>query len=218
MCCVLKKKGMESPDLHTGAPAPCIAAIVLAAGQSTRAGATNKLLAPIDGVPMVVLVVDRIMESGASPIIVVTGNQGDHVRAALVNSGVTFAHNADFAQGMAGSIRTGIEALPGDMEAALICLGDMPAIEAAEVDRLIAGFNVEDGAAICVPVAEGRRGNPVLFARRFFPELIALQGDSGAKAVIAAHGDLVAEIPMTGSGTLVDLDTKAEIAEFTSSD
>ena len=209
---------MARPDPPAGGPAPRIAAVVLAAGRSTRAGAVNKLLAPIDGVPMVARAVARISESGASPIIVVTGHQSADVRAALADAGVTFAHNPDFAQGMAGSIGAGIEALPGDVAAVLICLGDMPAIEAAEINRLIAAFDADGCAAICAPIAQGRRGNPVLFARRFFPELLALEGDNGAKSVIAAHGDVVAEVPMAGSGTLVDLDTNEEIAGFSSSD
>jgi molybdenum cofactor cytidylyltransferase len=209
---------MARPDPPAGGSAPRIAAVVLAAGRSTRAGATNKLLAPIDGVPMVVRAVIRISESGASPIIVVTGFEAERVRAALADAGVTFAHNPNFAQGMAGSISAGIEALPGDVAAALVCLGDMPAIEAAEIKQLMAAFDAEGTAAICAPIAQGRRGNPVLFARRFFPELLALRGDSGAKMVIAAHGDVVAEVPMAGSGTLVDLDTNEEIAGFSSSD
>ena len=79
---------------------------------------------------------------------------------------------------------------------------------------MIAAFDAQGGAAICVPKAGGRRGNPVLFARRFFPELLALTGDSGAKTVIAAHPELVAEIAMAGTGTLVDLDTSEDIAGF----
>ncbi|MCH8916967.1 MAG: nucleotidyltransferase family protein [Alphaproteobacteria bacterium] len=195
-------------------PAPRIAAVVLAAGRSTRAGATNKLLAPIGGIPMVARALARITGSNAFPIIVVTGHQSAEVCAALAGQGVEFAHNADFAQGMAGSIIAGIKALPGDVAAALICLGDMPAIKAAEIDLLIAAFDAQGGAAICVPKAGGRRGNPVLFARRFFPELLALTGDSGAKTVIAAHPELVAEIAMAGTGTLVDLDTSEDIAGF----
>ena len=170
---------------------------------------------------MVARAVARIKGSGASPIIVVTGHQSAAVRAvlaALADSGVTFAHNPDFAQGMAGSIGAGIEALPGDVAGALICLGDMPAIEAAEIDRLIEAFDAHGGTAICVPKAGRRRGNPVLFARRFFPELLALEGDNGAKIVIAAHAESLAEIPMAGTGTLVDLDTVEQIAGFSSSD
>jgi molybdenum cofactor cytidylyltransferase len=195
-------------------PGPRIAAVVLAAGRSTRAGDVNKLTAPIDGVPMVARAVARIAGSRAEPIIVVTGHEADRVRDALAEADVTFTHNPDFAQGMATSIAAGITALPDGLDGALICLGDMPGIEATEIDRLIASFDPAGSAAICIPVAGGRRGNPVLFAARFFKELQALAGDSGAKAVIAAHADVVAEVPMTGSGTLIDLDTQEAIAGY----
>ena len=115
---------------------------------------------------------------------------------------------------MASSIAAGIEALPDDIDGALICLGDMPALGAADIDRLIEAFQSDAGHGIFTPVAGGRRGNPVLFAARFFPELKALTGDTGAKAVTTAHDDEVAEVAMTGAGTLVDLDTVEDIADF----
>jgi molybdenum cofactor cytidylyltransferase len=191
-----------------------IAAVVLAAGRSTRAGEVNKLLAPIDGTPMVACTVSRVQESQASPIIVVTGHEADRVRAALAERQVQFTHNPDFAEGMATSIVAGIKSLPDDVDGVLICLGDMPALGAGDINRLIAAFEGDPGHGIFAPLAGGRRGNPVLFAARFFPELQSLRGDSGAKAVIAAHGDDVAEVPMAGAGTLVDLDTVEEIADF----
>lgn len=200
-----------SPEPGRG---PRIAAVVLAAGQSTRAGDLNKLMAPIDGVPMIARTVAHIQASRAEPVIVVTGHEADRVRAALKDSGVSFAHNPDYARGMATSIAAGVKALPAAVDGALICLGDMPGIEGAEIDRLIEAFDPAQDAAICIPVAGGRRGNPVLFAARFFPALEELSGDSGAKTVIAAHGDLVREVAMAGSGTLIDLDTQEAIARF----
>ena len=191
-----------------------IAAIVLAAGRSTRTGEVNKLLAPIEGGPMVASTLARIEASRASPLIVVTGHQADRVRAALAGACAQFAHNADFAQGMATSIAAGIKALPDDVDGVLICLGDMPALGTADIDRLIDAFESDPDHGIRVPVAGGRRGNPVLFAARFFPQLMALTGDTGARAVMAAHDDEVVEVPMTGAGTLVDLDTVEEIADF----
>ncbi len=205
---------MAAPGSPEPGAAPRIAAVVLAAGRSTRAGDVNKLTALIDGVPMVACAVARIRSSRADPVIVVTGHQAEAVRAALAEAGVTFTDNPDYARGMATSIAAGIKALPDGLDGALICLGDMPGIEAAEIDRLVAAFDPSGGAAICIPVAGGRRGNPVLFAARFFNELKALEGDSGAKAVIAAHADMVAEVPMEGSGTLIDLDTQEAIARF----
>lgn len=209
---------MAAPGSPEPGPGPRIAAVVLAAGRSTRAGDVNKLTALIDGVPMVARTVARIRSSRADPIIVVTGHEAERVRAALAGANVTFTHNPDFAQGMATSIAAGIKALPDGLDGALICLGDMPGIEAAEIDRLIAAFDPSGAAAICIPVAGGRRGNPVLFAARFFNELQALAGDAGAKSVIGAHADVVAEVAMAGSGTLIDLDTQEAIAGYSRSD
>jgi molybdenum cofactor cytidylyltransferase len=163
---------------------------------------------------MVARALARIHGSKADPIVVVTGHEAEQVRNALAGAEATFTHNPDFAQGMATSIAAGIKALPDGLDGALICLGDMPGIEAAEIDRLIDAFDPSGGAAICIPVAGGRRGNPVLFAARFFDELQALTGDSGAKPVIAAHADVVAEVAMAGSGTLIDLDTQEAIAGY----
>lgn len=192
-----------------------VAAIVLAAGRSTRAGDTNKLTAPIAGVPMVARVVDTVLASAARPIIVVTGHEDDKVRAALAGRDVRFVHNPVYAQGMAGSIRAGVAALPAHADGVLICLGDMPGIGPNDLNRLIEAFQ-GGGAAICVPVAGGRRGNPALFARGLFAELERLSGDVGARALIAADPARVREVPVAGIGTLADLDTEADIAAYNS--
>ncbi|MFT5538507.1 MAG: molybdenum cofactor cytidylyltransferase [Alphaproteobacteria bacterium] len=192
---------------------PAIAAIVLAAGRSTRAGEINKLTAPLDGVPMAARAVDAVLATVARPVIVVTGHQASAVQGALVGREVSFVHNPDFAAGINTSIAAGLKALPDDVAGALICLGDMPSLTAVAIACLIAAFD-EDTAPICVPVAGGRRGNPVLFARALFPEIMALTGDAGARAVLAAHPGMVREIPMSGEGTLTDLDTADEIDAY----
>jgi molybdenum cofactor cytidylyltransferase len=190
-----------------------VAAVVLAAGRSTRAGTTNKLTAPIGGTPMVTRVVDAVLGSPARPVIVVTGHEASAVRAALAGREVVFVHNPDYADGMATSIRTGVAALPEDAAGVVICLGDMPALSSADIARLVAAFE-SGGADICVPVAGARRGNPALFARRLFPELQTLSGDAGARGLIAAHADEVREVRMEGTGTLTDLDTEADIDAY----
>lgn len=190
-----------------------VAAVVLAAGRSTRAGTTNKLTAPIAGTPMVARVVDAVLGSPARPVIVVTGYEASGVRAALAGRDVIFVHNPDFADGMATSIGAGVAALPEDAAAVVICLGDMPALTSADISRLVAAFEA-GGADICVPVAGERRGNPALFARRFFPELQTLSGDTGARGLIATHAEQVREVRLEGTGTLTDLDTEADIDAY----
>jgi molybdenum cofactor cytidylyltransferase len=192
---------------------PVIAAVVLAAGRSTRAGEINKLTAPIDGVPMVARAVDAVLATAARPVIVVTGHQANEVRAVLVGRKVTFVHNPDFAAGINTSIAAGLKALPDDVAGTLICLGDMPSLTGVAMTCLMAAFD-KDMAPICVPVAGGRRGNPVLFARDLFAEINALTGDAGARAVLAAHPGMVREVPMMGDETLTDLDTADEIAAY----
>ena len=193
-------------------PAARIAAIVLAAGRSSRMGAANKLLADIDGVPMVRRAVDAALASMARPVIVVTGNEQGKVHAALRGCKVTFAHNPAFAEGMSTSLKAGLAAVPDTAAGALICLGDMPLVTPAVLDRLIAAFNPNEGRAICVPTWNGKRGNPVLWARRFFPEMADLAGDVGAKHLIGEHAELIAEVAMPDDAILTDIDTPEALA------
>ena len=129
------------------------------------------------------------------------------MRAALAGLDVTFVHNADFASGLASSVKAGVAAVPADVDGAVVCLGDMPMVEAALIDRLIEAFDPDRGALIAVPVSDGRRGNPVLWSRRFFPELMTLDGDTGARHLIARHGEALAEVPVEGKGAFLDIDT-----------
>ena len=200
-----------APDQAARSPAPRIAALVLAAGQSRRMGRTNKLVAEIDGVPMVARVVDTVLASQAERVIVVTGYQADRVRKALDGRDVAFVHNPDYAAGLSGSLKRGLAALPAGGDAVVVCHGDMPRVTAAEIDRLIAAFDPPEGRAICVPTVRGKRGNPVLWAGRFIPEMLELEGDVGAKHLIGQYPELVAEVAMTDDGPLIDIDTPAAL-------
>jgi len=183
-----------------------IAAIVLAAGRSTRMGGPNKLLAEIGGRPLVRFAVEEALASRAKPVIVVTGHERERVEAALAGLPVGLVHNPDFAQGLGTSLRAGITAVPAEADGAIVCLGDMPQVDAALIDRLIAAFDPEKGALAVVPTIDGHRGNPVLWSRRFFPDLTAIEGDVGARHLIGRYGEAVAEIPV-GKAALVDVDT-----------
>jgi molybdenum cofactor cytidylyltransferase len=184
-----------------------VAAVVLAAGRSTRMGAVNKMIAEIGGKPLVRIAVEQALASRASPVVVVTGHQRDKVEAALAGLKVRFAHNPDYAEGLGTSLRTGIAAMPSGADAAIICLGDMPQVDAALIDKLIAAFDPERGALVVVPTIEGRRGNPVVWARRFFPDLMHITGDVGARHLIGNVPEAIAEVPVTGKGALTDVDT-----------
>jgi molybdenum cofactor cytidylyltransferase len=184
-----------------------VAAVVLAAGRSTRMGGPNKMLAELNGKPLVRIVTEQALASKASPVIVVTGHQADEVEKALQGLDVTFVRNPDFASGLASSVRAGIAAVPASVAGAMVCLGDMPLIDKGLLDKLIAAFSPERGSLIAVPVSGGRRGNPVLWSRRFFGELMAIDGDIGGRHLVDHHSEAVVEVPVDGDGAFLDIDT-----------
>jgi len=152
-------------------------------------------------------VAEQALASKATDVVVVTGHQADDVRKALQGLNVRFAHNPDYAEGLAGSVKAGIAAVPDSADGALVCLGDMPLISSELINRLIDTFAPDNGNLIVVPVSDGRRGNPVLWSRRFFAELMTLDGDIGARHLIAKHGEAVAEVPVEGQAAFLDIDT-----------
>jgi molybdenum cofactor cytidylyltransferase len=193
--------------------AASVAAVVLAAGRSSRMGAQNKLLADIAGKPMVRRVVETALASRARPVLVVTGHQGAEVAAALAGLQVTLIANPDYATGLASSLKAGIRAVPADRDGALILLGDMPRIAPEHVDLMVDVFAAAPDT-ILVPVHEGRQGNPVLWPRRHFLALLQLEGDAGAKRLIAAHQRDVREVDLQTSGIFADIDTPDELARM----
>jgi molybdenum cofactor cytidylyltransferase len=184
-----------------------VVAVILAAGRSTRMGGPNKLLAELGGRTLVRIVTEQALASKASSVIVVTGHQADQVEKALHGLKVKFVRNPDFAAGLASSVKAGIAAVPEAADGAVVCLGDMPMIDAHLIDRLIEAFAPDRGHLIAVPVSDNRRGNPVLWSRRFFGELMTLDGDIGARHLIARHSEAVAEVAVEGHGAFLDIDT-----------
>ena len=205
------RRGSREP---APARAPRVSALVLAAGRSTRMGPVNKLLAPLGGRAMVRAVVDELAGSSVRPVVVVTGHEAERVEEALAGAGAHLVHNPGYRQGLSGSIRAGLAALPESAEAAVICLGDMPLVTSAHVDRLVAAFDPAEGREICVPVFEGKRGNPVLFARRFFDEIAGVRGDVGARHLIGEYEEYVCEVAMGDRAVLVDVDSPQALREI----
>ncbi|HTW52023.1 MAG TPA: molybdopterin-binding/glycosyltransferase family 2 protein [Stellaceae bacterium] len=194
-------------------PGPRVAALLLAAGKSSRMG-INKMLVEVDGRPMVVRTAQRLLASPARPIVAVLGNQADKVDAALGKLPVERVANPDFADGLSTSLKRGLAALPVDVDAVVVCLGDMPLVAGRDIERLIAAFNPLEGRAIVVPTRRGQRGNPILWSRQFFAEMQALKGDQGARQLIEEHADLVAEIEMDSDAVLIDIDTPEALAQL----
>jgi molybdenum cofactor cytidylyltransferase len=184
-----------------------VGAIVLAAGRSTRMGGPNKLLAEIGGKPLVRIVTEQALASRATPVVVVTGHERPKVEAALAGLRVRFVHNPDYAGGLSTSLKAGLAALPAEVDGTIVCLGDMPQVTASLIDRMVEAFDPARGALVVVPTIEDKRGNPVVWSRRFFPDLMTLEGDVGARHLIATYADAVAEVPVEDSAALTDVDT-----------
>jgi molybdenum cofactor cytidylyltransferase len=199
--------------------APRVAVLLLAAGRSTRMGGPNKLLQEADGATLVVHAAKAALASQAVEVVVVLGHMGDQVKAAIEQAvgkaaKLRFVTNPDFADGLSTSVRTGVGALGKDIDAAIVQLGDMPGVNSLLLDRLMAAFSPVEGRSICVPTAGGKRGNPVLWDRRFFAEMAKVSGDTGAKHLIGEHADLVCEVEMTGEAVITDIDTPEALAAW----
>jgi molybdenum cofactor cytidylyltransferase len=163
---------------------------------------------------MIQRVVRQVRASRAGPVLVVTGHQHGDIEAALTGQPVRFVHADDFAEGLAASLKAGIAAVPADCAAAIVCLGDMPLVSTAMLDRLIEVYDPEEGRTIIMPVFDGRRGNPVLWDRRYFADIAALTGDLGARHLLHEHAADIAEVAMDDDAVLRDFDTVDTLTVF----
>jgi molybdenum cofactor cytidylyltransferase len=190
-----------------------ISAIVLAAGESKRMGAENKLLLPFEGKPLIEHIVRTVQASDADEVMVVVGHEAERVRAALAGCDVRIVQNEHYREGMTTSIHAGVSAVAAEAEGLMICLSDLPLIEPHELNHLIHAFKqalAEDSAVIAVPVYQGQRGNPVLFAAQYKAEILGHKGLSGCKGVVKQNLNHVRHIEMPTDHILHDIDTQAD--------
>lgn len=190
-----------------------IVALLLVAGSSKRMGKENKLLADIDGTAMVVRVAQQIKISKAQDMFVVTGHQSKDIKKALKNIATSFHHNPEYTDGLSTSLKTGLKALPEDIDGVIVCLGDMPLIEANQLDQIMETFNPTEGQSICVPIYGRKRGNPVLWGKQYIAEILAISGDTGARHLLEEHADRVIEVPIDSDSIIFDIDTPERLIE-----
>lgn len=186
-----------------------VAGILLAAGASARFGEANKLLARVDGDPLVAHAARPLVTAELDPLIAVVGYEADRVIAALNGLPLTFVKNDEYEDGQATSVRTGVKALPADVDAAVFALGDMPNIDFASVRALAAAYRAGSGTALAAS-CDGRRGNPVLFDSINFDSLTKVSGDTGGRRILLESDD--AALVETGdSGVHHDVDTPDDL-------
>jgi molybdenum cofactor cytidylyltransferase len=186
-------------------PRPYVSAVVLAAGGARRLGRLKQLL-PWGGQTMIEHVVDVVLASAVDETVVVLGCQAEAVQQALAGRPVRCVVNAAWEEGLATSLRAGLAAVSPQAEAALFVLGDQPRLTSHTINRLLAHYRTTR-CSIVVPVCGGRRGNPVLFARSLFPELLALQGDVGGRVLLERQRADIAEVDVGSDEIFMDVDT-----------
>lgn len=191
-----------------------VAAVILAAGRSTRMGGPNKLLEELAGKPLVRWVAEAALRAQLGPVVVVTGHDANRVEDALAGLAVRFAPNPDYADGLSTSLRRGVAALGEEADGAAILLGDMPLVTASLIRRLVAAFEALPGGLAAVPVHEGEWGNPVVLARALFPDVMTLSGDAGARKLLSSRKDRVIEVPVSDGAVALDVDTPSILAEL----
>ncbi|MBT6407647.1 MAG: NTP transferase domain-containing protein, partial [Rhodospirillaceae bacterium] len=209
---------VDMDEHKTTTAEPVVSAIVLAAGKSRRMGRSNKLLEDIHGKPMIRRVASTAMDALPGHVTVVTGFEADRVRDALDGLDVVLTHNPQFTNGLSTSVKTGIGSLSDDTDGALVILGDMPGIDVDIINRLTNAFRDSGGRAICVPVHDGKKGNPVLWPREFFPDILDLTGDAGARRMLDQFKDRVVEVAVDQAGILMDVDTPEDLNALNSGD
>jgi molybdenum cofactor cytidylyltransferase len=191
-----------------------VAGIILAAGRSARMAPRNKLLEEIGGRPVVARVAETALASAARPIVVVTGFEAQRIAEALHGLDLTCVRNPDFTAGLSTSLRAGLAALPTDCDGALILLGNMPFVEAGDLAALIVAFTAKDRNSICVPARHGEWGNPILWGRAYFPEMMRLGGDAGAKLLLEVHRERVTEVEVVSDGIFADVDVPSDLVRL----
>jgi len=185
-------------------------AIVLAAGESRRMG-TQKLLLPIEGATVVECVVNKAWQSGVSGVLAVLGADRSKVRRALRPLSVSFVVNKEFRRGMLSSIQAAFRVLPEDLQAAVVMLGDQPAIPASIIRDLIQEYQANP-KGIVVPVHGGRRGHPILIDGKFRPEILQLDPLVGLRQLLWSHPEAVREVAVDSPAILKDLDHPEDYA------
>jgi len=196
-----------------------IAAIILAAGKSSRfrgddPNAKTKAVALLDGAPMVRHVAQAAIDAGLKPLVLVTGFNAAEVSAAAQGlAGLQIVHNPDFETGLASSLRAGIAALPAGVAGAIVLLADMPRVSSETISLLVETSNANPDAAAVVPVHAGQWGNPILLGAKLFADVALLQGDSGARKLLANRAD-VALMECGDDAVGIDVDTRDDLLKL----
>ncbi len=183
-----------------------VVGIVLAAGTSSRMNGLLKAILPFDGKHMLRCVVESALNSSLDRVVVVLGNAFEIISKVVPITGAEVVFNPEFSTGQSSSLRAGLSAVGQTCDGALFLLGDQPLVDSAVIDAVVEKFR-QTRMPIVVPTHSGKPGNPVLFARSLFPEIMRLRGDVGARSLIAEHKKLIATVEVANDSIHLDIDT-----------
>ncbi len=186
-------------------PPESVAGVVLAAGLSERMGRC-KLSLPFRAKPLLAHAVAAAAASALSPLVVVLGEDTRHLRDRLDFGRARPVVNADSRSGRASSLKTGLQHVPADRAGVMVLLGDQPLVTAGLIDTLLAAFARRPDHWVA-PVYRGRRGNPVIIPRRWFPDLLTLTGDRGPRRLLSSPGLRLHLVPVDDPAVVIDVDT-----------
>ena len=197
------------PNFH---PQPVLAALILAAGYSSRMGQFKPLL-PLDGKSVIESAIDAFRNAGITRISVVTGHETAQLQPLLKTRGIPVVHNPDYASGMYSSVQAGIKSLSEDIDACFLLPADIPLVRPATVKTMIGRYESRH-PSIIYPVFQGRRGHPPLIARSLFAEILAGDGAGGLRALLQRHQAEASEVDVFDEGILLDMDTPEDYARL----
>ncbi|WP_435125671.1 nucleotidyltransferase family protein [Halobaculum sp. D14] len=207
---------IPTPD-RSGDAAPSVVGVLLAAGTSSRFGDANKLLAELDGRPLVRHAARTLLDADLAAVVAVVGWEAGAVRDALGDAAVRVVENPDYADGLASSVARGVGAAADlDADAAVFLPGDMPTVASSTVRRLVDAYRADVGTALAA-AHDGVRGNPVLFDRAHFGSLRRVDGDVGGRAVLRGS-DAAALVDVGDAGVVVDVDTPQDLTRAADAD
>lgn len=185
-----------------------VAAVILAAGESRRFGSPKQLLRWGEKT-LIEHIVDTVLESSVEDTYVVLGHRAEEVGAPLRQRPVTLVINEDWRQGLSSSVRAGLQAMAIEYDACLFVLGDQPKVTSELIDIILERYR-RTLAGIVAPTHRGLRGNPVLFRRSLFSELLRLEGDQGGREVVLRNQDALETVELEDEETFLDIDTVSD--------
>ena len=190
-----------------------ISAIILAAGLSKRMKLGNKLLLEKNNIPIINMTLERVVDSKVNEIIVVLGRDSSLIEKKINNKKVKFVINMDYRSGISSSIKKGLKKVNKNNIGAMICLADMPLIQTSTYNQIIQTYYQNNNKNI-IPYFQNTRGNPVLFDKLYFKDLMEIEGDEGARVLIKKHPEIFFNLAVLDQGIIQDIDDAKQYYDF----